>query len=102
MHSPWKRFWLELFTSKTWDNGYSVGRILWTWISGDIASVFVMLYRIFYKEDEWDHIYNFLIGMAWFNLIVFLAFSLLVVRSILKEKRGREFLRLLAMSIRSS
>ncbi|WP_211468382.1 hypothetical protein [Collimonas silvisoli] len=100
MHSPWKKFWLELFTSKSWDNGYSPGRIVGALLAVDIAFFFAMMYRIFYKGDEWDRIYKSLKGIGWFNLVVFIAFFLLSVHSIFKEKRGRQFLELLTKSVK--
>jgi len=101
MYSPWKRFWLELFTSKSWDNGRSVGRFIWILVSNDMLAVFVMLYRIFYKDDEWSRIYHFLTGLVWLNLIIFLVFFLLIIHSIFKEKRGKQFLALLAESFKA-
>ena len=101
MHSPWKRFWLELIASKSWDNGRSVGRLIWVWASLDIGFALANLYGALYKRQEWPRIYHDLIAMAWFNFIVLSAALLLTIYSIFKEKRGARFLALLKDSIKS-
>ncbi|NKI72348.1 hypothetical protein GN109_23255 [Collimonas pratensis] len=92
MRREWKVFWLRLLTSKSWGNGTGLGRFFGSLGGIDIAWVFIVFYKIFYKNQPWNS--NYFYGFFIFNGSFLVLFSLAAVHSIFKEKMHKEFLTL--------
>ncbi len=96
MSSSWKRFWLELFTSKSWDYGRSIGRFIFVLVFGNSAAFFALLYRYIYKDDDLSRAVGFMKIMVSIDLIALIGFLLLIIFSLFKENRVKDFFNLLS------
>jgi hypothetical protein len=98
MRWKWKMFWMKLLTSKSWGDGTGLGRFLGSMAVFNMAWVFIMLYKIFYKNQPWNS--NYLYSFFIFNSSFLTLFLLAAIHSVFKEKMHKEFWSLSKKSFR--
>jgi hypothetical protein len=99
MRWEWRMFWLRLYTSKYWVNGNAPGRVIGVWFMANASWIGIMIYKIFYKNEEWNN--GYFSGLILFNGFMLSMSLLLTIHSIFKEKMHKEFWNLVKHSIRT-